>query len=63
MIFNLKKVTVTDIGLIKLAVLSGAFFLISVWPGLASWVTGTHWAWFLGAMVIFAILPAKKVFS
>ncbi len=60
---NLKNYTITDIGLIKLAVLAGAFFLISALPRLASWVSGTHWGWFLGVMIIFAFIPAKKTFS
>ena len=60
---NFKKYTIWDIGLIKLAVAAGAFFLISVWPGLARWVTGTHWAWFLGVMILAAIIPLKRTFN
>ena len=60
---NLKNYTIWDIALIKLTVLAGAFFLVSVWPGLATWVTGIHWAWFLAAVVILAIKPVIKTFS
>lgn len=58
---NLGKLKVLDISLIKFSVLFGAFFLVSVWSGLASWVISTHWAWFLVAAIVFAIKPMITV--
>ncbi len=60
---NLKNYTIWDTTLIKLTVLAGAFFLVSVWSGLATWVIDTHWAWFLAAVVILAIKPTIKTFG
>jgi polyferredoxin len=59
---NLKKMDIWDIGLIKLAVASGAFFLITVWPAAMDLVHSIHWGWFLGAMVLFALRPWKRMF-
>ena len=58
---NFKNLGFWDVSLIKLSVLAAAFFLISIWSGLATWVMETHWAWFLGAVVIFAIKPIIQV--
>jgi hypothetical protein len=52
-----------DIALIKLTVLAGAFLLVSVWPGLANWVTNTNWIWFLVATILLAIKPMITTFK
>jgi hypothetical protein len=54
---NFKNFNFWDICLTKLAVLFAALFLVSVWHGLADWVTNTHWAWFLIISLILAIKP------
>jgi len=58
-----KSLGIWDIGLTKLSVLSATLFLVSVWPAFASWVTGTYWAWFLGAAIIFGIKPMMKFYK
>ena len=60
---NIKNLGFWDIGLVKLYVLAVTFFLVSVWPGLATWVMDTHWAWFLGAAIIFVIKPVRQLFK
>lgn len=60
---NYKEFEFWDISLIKLSVLCAALFLVSVWPGFATWVTNTHWLWFLIASLVFAIKPTMKVFK
>jgi hypothetical protein len=52
-----------DIGLIKMAVLCGSLFLVSVWQGFADWVINTHWAWFLAACLMFSIKPLIALFK
>ena len=52
-----------DISFVKLSVLSATLFLVSVWQGFADWAMNTHWAWFLGACIIFAIKPLITVFK
>ncbi len=46
-----------DLKHIKLASIAFAFFLISVWSGLANWVVKTHWAWFLVLAILFSLKP------
>ena len=58
---NYKNLGMLDIALIKLAVLAGAFFLVSVWYGLGKWVISTHWGWFLGIAIVLSIKPLIKV--
>ncbi len=60
---NIKNLGFLDIGLIKLSVLFGAFFLVSIWSGLANWVTSTNWIWFLIALIICAIKPVIQMFK
>lgn len=60
---NLKNYTVADIALIKLAVLFGTLFFVSVIPGFASWITSTFWAWFLIVALLLAIKPILKTFK
>ncbi len=59
---NLSKLKVCDIGMIKMSVLSAAFCLVSLWSGLANWVINTHWAWFLGVALVFAVKPIHTIF-
>jgi len=57
-----KRVDIKDLGLIKWSSILFALFVVSVWPGFASWVTQTHWAWFLVISLILAIRPIMKMF-
>lgn len=59
---NFKKMDIWDVGLIKLAAISGALFLITVWPAAMDLVHSIHWGWLLGAMVVFALRPFKKLY-
>ena len=60
---NYENLKFWDIGLIKLAAISGILFVVTIWDGFANWVMNTHWAWFLGACLIFAIKPLITVFK
>ncbi|MBM3228706.1 hypothetical protein FJZ20_02395 [Candidatus Pacearchaeota archaeon] len=60
---NTKNYTIGDVGLIKLAVLFGTLFFISVIPEFANWVIRTHWAWFIIIAVLLAIKPILKTFK
>ncbi len=57
-----KKLDIKDVGLIKWSSILFVLFVVSVWPGFASWVTNTHWAWFLVLSLILAIRPIMKLF-
>ena len=52
-----KNMSYHDLKHMKLASIAFAFFLVSVWAGLGNWVMKVHWAWFLGAMILFSIKP------
>ena len=52
-----KNMNYHDLKHMKLASIAFAFFLVSVWAGLGNWVMKVHWAWFLGAMILFSIKP------
>lgn len=60
---TLKHLNNIDMALLKLAIITFALFLVSAWPAFANWVTNTHWAWFFGAWIIFAILPFAKAWK
>jgi hypothetical protein len=60
---NMKNFSVADIGFTKLATAAVVLLLVSSWPGFASWAMNTHWAWFLGAAIVFGIKPLMTVFS
>ena len=60
---TLKYLNTFDMGLLKLAIITFGLFLVSVWPAFANWVINTHWAWFLVTFIIFAIMPATKVWK
>jgi len=57
-----KRIDITDIGLIKWSSILFTLFVVSAWPGFASWVTRIHWAWFLVISLILAIRPVMKMF-
>jgi hypothetical protein len=57
---KLKRLDVTDVGLIKLSVAAAVLFLITIWPGLMSVVTSVNPWYFLVAFVIFAVRPFYK---
>ena len=48
------------VGMAKFAALSFGLLLVSAFEGVASWVVGVHWGWFLAATVIFGMLACKK---
>ena len=49
--------------LFKLGILLFAFFLISVIPALARWVTSTHWGWFFGPFVVIWVYIVPKAWK
>lgn len=57
---KVKKMDACDIQLTKFSVAAAVLFLITVWPALHNLVIKVHWAWYLVAMIIFAIRPLKK---
>ncbi len=58
---KVKKMDVHDIQLTKFATVAATLFIITVWPAAMTLVHKIHWAWFLGAMIIFSIRPLKRV--
>ena len=54
---RVSNMTYHDMKHVKLATVAFAFFLISIWSGLAVWVVKVHWAWFLGLAILFSIKP------
>lgn len=58
---NVKKMDIWDVKLTKLSTIAFVLFLITVWSGLHDLVIQAHWGWYLGAMVILAIRPMKRV--
>ena len=60
---NYRNFNFWDIALIKLSVLAATLFLVSVWPGLASWAIETHWAWFLVVAIVLGIKPSISTFK
>lgn len=60
---KVKKMDVHDIQLTKLSVAAAVLFLITIWPTFHDLVMKAHWGWYLGAMIIFAIRPLKKVLT
>ncbi len=64
---RIKRLDVWDMILIKLAVAAFVLFIITV-PnpasnGIMAWVHNVHWAWFLGAAIIFAIRPKIRIWK
>ena len=57
---KLKRLDVTDVGLIKLSVAAVVLFLIGIWPGLLDLVLSVSPWYFLVAFVIFAVRPFYK---
>ena len=59
---KVKKLTVCDIGLTKLAVAAFVLFVITIWPAAMSLVHSVNPWWFFVAFVVFAIKPFSKFF-
>lgn len=57
---KVKKMDVHDIQLTKLSTVAATLFIITVWPATMNLVHRIHWAWYLGAMIVFAIRPLKR---
>ena len=57
---SLEKWDNWDIGLFKLTLIAIAFFLVSVWSGLADWVIRTPWYWFFIAAIVLCLRPMIK---
>lgn len=60
---NFKKMDWMNLSLIKLSAISGFLFLIKVWPWAMNLVQSIHWGWFLGAAIVFAIIPLKNLYK
>ena len=60
---KVQKMDIHDIQLTKLSVAAAMLFLITVWPAFLELVTKAHWGWYLGAIIVFAWRPTKKVFG
>ncbi len=58
---KVKKMDMWDVKLTKLSTIAFTLFLITVWDGLMNLIHQVHWGWFLGAMVLLAIRPIKRV--
>ena len=56
---RVKSLKVVDIALIKLGVVAGTLFILTVWPPIMNWVLMVHWAWFL---IVGLILSAKPTY-
>ena len=59
---KVRKMDLHDVQLTKLSTVAAVLFLLAIWPALLDVVLGVHWGWYLGAMIIFAIRPVRKVF-
>ncbi len=60
---TLKHYTTLDMAFLKIAIMAFILFLISAWSAFADWVINTHWAWFLAAWILFAIVPVIKAWK
>ncbi|MCK5043712.1 hypothetical protein KAR52_01785 [Candidatus Pacearchaeota archaeon] len=56
---NIKKFG--DIQLTKLSIIAFVLLVLNLWEDAMSWVGQVHWGWFLGAMILFALRPIKKL--
>jgi len=54
---GMKNLQVCDIAFVKLAMVAGTFWLISIFPKLTAWVVSVNHWWFLGAFILIAIKP------
>ncbi len=59
---NVKKMDAWDIALIKLAVVAGVLFIITIWPAAMNWVQSVNSWYFLVAFVIIAIRPIYRFY-
>ncbi|MCK5474803.1 MAG: hypothetical protein KAI53_05340 [Candidatus Aenigmarchaeota archaeon] len=58
----MKKLDVTDIGLIKLSVFAFALWLVSFSQSFAAWVQSVHPIWFLAIFVAAAVRPFYRAY-
>jgi len=56
---RIKKLKLYDFSFIKLCVIAVTLGIVSGWELFQNWVIGIEWYWFIGAAVIFGILPLK----
>ena len=56
---RMKKLKCYDISLIKFCIFAVSLGLVSGWQLFQDWVIGIEWYWFIGAAIIFGILPLK----
>ena len=50
-----------DILLLKTSIVAATLFLLNLLPGVVAWMEVQHWGWFLGAALLFAIIPISKL--
>jgi len=50
-----------EVFLFKTGVFLFTLFLVSAIPTFASWVTNTHWGWFLGPFIVMWIFVMKAL--
>jgi hypothetical protein len=58
----LKKLDITDIGLIKLAVMVFTLFIITIWPAAMDWVHSVNPWYFFAAFVVLAARPMYRAY-
>ena len=58
---NIGKLTIIDVTMYELSLVAFTFFLVSVWGGLADFVIGTGWYWFLLVSVVLGLVPSLKM--
>ena len=52
-----------ELFLFKLGILVFSLFLVSAIPSFATWVTNTHWGWFLGVFVVIWAFVCKALWK
>ncbi len=60
---NLKKLTLTDIGMIKWSSILFTLFVVSAWQGAAQWIMQTPWVLFLVGSILLGIKPIITIFK
>ena len=58
---KMKKLAPFDISLIKIGVVLGTLFVVSVCPTFAEWVVSVHWGWFLGLAILAMLRPGYRL--
>jgi hypothetical protein len=56
---RMRKLKCYDISFIKFCVIATTLGIVSGWELFQNWVIGIEWYWFIGAAIIFGILPLK----